>query len=95
MLRIFADHHYLALALDDLAFFANLFNGWLYLHFITIPFLFGAPGDASLGQVIRRHLDRHLITGQNPYIIHSELARNMGNYDMSVRQLYTEFCIRK
>ena len=32
MLRVFADHHYIAFSLYDLAFFANFFNGWFYFH---------------------------------------------------------------
>jgi hypothetical protein len=38
MLRIFADDHYLAFSLNDLALFADLLNGWFNLHFI-IPTL--------------------------------------------------------
>jgi hypothetical protein len=33
MLGIFANYHYASLALDDFALVANLFNGWLNLHF--------------------------------------------------------------
>ena len=37
MLRVFADHHDSAFALNDLTFFANFLYGWLYFHFV--PFL--------------------------------------------------------
>jgi hypothetical protein len=38
MLRVFADDHYLAFSLNDLALLADLLNGWFNLHFI-IPTL--------------------------------------------------------
>jgi hypothetical protein len=38
MLRVFADNHYFAFSLDDLALFADLLYGWFNLHFI-IPTL--------------------------------------------------------
>ena len=93
MLGVLTDYHDTTLALDNFALFANFLDGWLNLHFVTIPFLFGTPSDAALGQVIDRDLDGYLITGQNPYIVHSELARNMGIYDVSVGKLYLEMCI--
>lgn len=71
MLRIFADHHHNALASDDLALIAYFLNGWLNLHYNTIPFLLSPPGNAALGQVVNRNLNRYLITGQNPNIVHS------------------------
>ena len=93
MLGVLTDYHDTTLALNNFALFANLFDGWLNLHFVTIPFLFGTPSDAALGQVIDRDLDGYLITGQNPYIVHSELARNVGIYDVSVGKLYFEMCV--
>ena len=39
MLGVFADNHDFAFSLDDLAFLADLLNGWFYLHCSTIPFL--------------------------------------------------------
>ena len=95
MLGVLTDYHDTTLALDNFALFANFLDGWLNLHFVTIPFLFGTPSDAALGQVIDRDLDGYLITGQNPYIVHSELARNMGIYDVSVGKLYLEVCVRQ
>ena len=95
MLGVFANDHNLALALNNFAFFANFLDGWLNLHSVTIPFLFGAPGNATLGQVIDRNLDSHLVTRQNPYIVHSEFARNVGCYDVSVRELNLEVCVRQ
>jgi len=40
VLGVFADHHDFTFSLDDLAFFADLLNGWFHLHCVsTIPFL--------------------------------------------------------
>ena len=95
MLGVLTDYHDTTLALNNFALFANLFDGWLNLHFVTIPFLFGTPSDAALGQVIDRDLDGYLITGQYPYIVHSELARNMGIHDVSVGKLHFKMCVRQ
>ena len=39
MLRVLADDHNLAFSLDDLAFLADLLNGWFYLHRLYHTFL--------------------------------------------------------
>lgn len=95
MLRVFADHHDPALAFYNFAFFANLLNGWLYLHFSTIPFLFGTPGYTAFCKIVYGYLDRYLVSRQYPYIIHSEFSRNMGINYVSVRQLNLKVCIRQ
>ena len=97
MLGVFADNHYLAFSFYDLALFADLLNGWFNLHFIT-PFLsefvyirlFSAPCDSSLIEVVYRHLNGNLVTGQYSDIIHSELSRNVSRYYMLVGKLYLE-----
>ena len=95
VLGILANYHYASLALDDFALFANLFNGWLNLHFVTIPFLFSTPGDSTLCKVVDGNLNGYLISRQYPYIVHSEFARNVGCYDVSVRELNLEVCVRQ
>ena len=95
MLRVFADHHDSAFAFDNFALFANLFNGWLYLHFVTIPFLFSTPGYTTLCQIVYRYLNGYLVTRQYPYIVHSEFSRNMGIHNVSVGQLNLEVRIRQ
>ena len=95
MLGILTDYHDFALALDDFALFANLFNGWLYLHFVTLPFLFSTPGDSTLCKIVNGNLNGYLVSRQYPYIVHSEFARNMGCYDVSVRELNLEVCVRQ
>lgn len=85
MLRVFADDHDFAFSLDDLAFLADLLDGWFHLHCLYHTFLaiwiaaptsgrsgsFRTPRDASLGQVVDRYLNGHAITGQYLDIIHS------------------------
>ena len=93
MLRVFADYHNSALAFYNFALFANLFNGWLNLHFVTIPFLFSAPGDSTLCKVVYGNLNGYLISRQYPYIVHSEFARNVGINDVSVGKLDLEVCV--
>lgn len=88
MLRVLANYHYDALTLDYFAFIANFLYGWFDFHFTTIPFLFLPPCDSSLCEVVHRHLNRYLITGQNPDIIHPQLARYMSGHRMTVGQLY-------
>ena len=90
MFGVLANYHYDTLSFDDLALIADLFNGWFYFHLITIPFLFCTPGDAALGEVVYRNLNRYLVTGQYPDIVHSELTRNVRGHYMTVGQLYLE-----
>jgi len=94
MLGVLTDYHDTTLALDNFALFANFLDGWLNLHFVTIPFLFGTPSDTTLCQIVNGDLNGHLIARQYPYIVHSEFARNMGIHDVSVRKLYLEMCVR-
>ena len=58
MLRIFADDHYLAFSLNDLALLADLLNGWFNLHFIipTLSLLLSSPGYATLCKIVCRNL---------------------------------------
>ena len=89
MLGIFTDDHDFSLAFDNLAFFAHLFYRRPDLHlnhsfhatykpagglFVS----FGAPGDAPLGQVIRRHFHRHLVARQYPDKVHSQFTGYVG-----------------
>ena len=68
MLGVFADHHDLTVALDDLAFLAHGFDRRSYFHFVCLlssaPYkgaLLGSPGDSAAGQVVRAHLNRDLV----------------------------------
>ena len=72
VLGIFANNHHVAFSLDDFALFANLLYGRLNFHFLNLPFeLFLTPSDSSFREVVYRHLNGNLVTGQNTDIIHS------------------------
>ena len=73
------------------------------MYYYTIPFfsvsalrlLFGTPGNAALIEVIDRYLNGHLIARQYFDIIHTQLARNVRRYDMTVRKLNFEGRVRQ
>ena len=92
MLGVFADNHYFAFSLNDLALFANLFYGWFNLHFIipTLSLLLCTPGYAALCKIVNRNLDGYLITRQNSDIVHSELTRYVSSHYMLIGKLYFE-----
>ena len=92
MLGVFADDHYLAFSLNDLALLADLLNGWFNLHFIipTLSLLLCTPGYATLGEIVNRNLDGYSVTRQYSDIVHSELSRDMSRYYMLVGKLYLE-----
>ena len=96
MLGVLAYNHYDSFSLNDFTFIANFLYGRFNLHDInTIPFLFRAPGDASLCRVVYRHLNGNLVTGQDPNIVHTKLARKMCGYDHIVGKLYFELRVGK
>ena len=51
--RILADNHYFAIALNDLAFFADWLYGSSYFHFFVPPDLLLSPGNSASCQVVR------------------------------------------
>ena len=56
---------------------------------------FCSPRDSSLGKIIDRNLDRDLITGGYLDIVHTELARDVGGYNMLVGKLHFEYGVRQ
>ena len=97
MLRIFADDHYFAFSLNDLALFANLFYGWFNLHFIipTLSLLLGTPGYAALSKIVNRYLYGNLVARQYSDIVHSKLSGDRSRYYVSVGKLYLEERVRQ
>ena len=99
MLGVFANNHYTALALDDLALFAHGLHGRSYLHTVNLhtrtKSLFTSPCDPTAGQVIRAHLNRDLVAGQDLDKVHPELAGNMCQNGVSVANVNGEHCIRQ
>ena len=57
--------------------------------------LLASPGDPALGQIIRRHLNGYLVTGQDLNKVHSELAGNVCQNGVSVTDIYIEHSIRQ
>ena len=95
VLRIFANDHDAALTLDNLALFADGFNGRSYFHVCCLltssnRSVLAAPGDSTAGQIIGRELDRYLVTGVDADVIHAHFAGNVRQYLMPVGQLYLE-----
>lgn len=89
MLRIGADDHHAAFALDDLALLANGFHGRFYLHDVNLlyntrRFLLGTPGDPGFGQVVGRHFHRDLVAGQDADEVGPQLAGNVSHNHMAV-----------
>ena len=101
VLRVLADDHDLAFSLNDLALLADLLYRRLHFHGDTIPFctfelwLFGPPGDTSLIQVINRHFNSNVISGQNSNIVQSELSRNVSGHKMTVGKSHLEGGVRQ
>jgi len=100
MLGVFANYHYATLALDDLTLFAHGFNGRSYFHTVEPPYeikisnlLLTSPGDPASGQIIRRHLNGYLVTGQDLNKVHSELAGNGGQNGVAVADIYLKHCV--
>src|SRR5688572_27640783 len=49
----------------------------------------------TLGQVVRRHLHRHLVPRQDADVIHAHLPGDEGVDRVPVLQLYSEGCVRQ
>ena len=48
-----------------------------------------------MGQIIGRHLNSYLVTGQDFNEIHTELAGNVGQNDVSIANIHIEHSIRQ
>ena len=55
--------------------------------------LLASPGDPASGQIIRRHLQCYLVTGQDLDKVHSELAGNGGQNCVAVADVYLEHSV--
>ena len=75
---------------DGLTFI--LFN----LHMrINLLCLLTSPGDPALGQIIGRHLNGYLVTGQDLNKVHSELAGNICQNGVAIADIYVKHSIRQ
>ena len=61
----------------------------------TLVSLLASPGDSTLSQIIRRHLYGYFVTGQDLNEIHSELAGNVCQNDVSIADIYIKHSIRQ
>ena len=57
--------------------------------------LLASPGDPASGQIIRRHLNSYLVTGQDLDEIHAELAGNGCQNFVAVADIYVEHSVRQ
>lgn len=65
------------------------------LTFILLPpieqcALFTSPCDSASSQIVGRHLNGHLVAGQNLDKVHPELAGNMRQNGVSIADIDTE-----
>lgn len=70
------------------------------LTFILLPpieqcALFTSPCDSASSQIVGRHLNGHLVAGQNLDKVHPELAGNMRQNGVSIADIDTEHGIRQ
>jgi len=61
-----------------------------YFCFLLVP-----VGNPAFAQVIRRNLNLHLVTGQNPDVVHPDLSRNVRKHFETVFELDPELRVRK
>ena len=68
----------------------------LNLHMkLSFPVLLTSPGDPTLCQIVGRHLNSYLITGQDLDEVHAELAGNVRQNGVSVANVDFEHSIRQ
>ena len=99
MLGVFANYHDSSLALDDLALFAHGLYGRSYFHTVNLHMrrasLFTSPCDPASCQVVRAHLNRDLVAGQDLDKVHPELTGNVRQNGMPAADIDGEHGIRQ
>ena len=102
MLRILANDHHVALALDDLALVADLLYGRLNFQcvyhlscFSVGRRLFAAPRYPALRRVVDRHLDLHLVPEQDLDVVLTEFAGDVRGDHHIILQLDFEERVRE
>jgi hypothetical protein len=86
---LLVDNIKLALPPHNLTIGTALFDGCTNFH----DLLFISEYNPSPGQIVWAHLHPHLITRQNPDIIHPHFPGNGSQYFVPVFQLHFEHCI--
>jgi hypothetical protein len=107
---VFANHHHVSVATDDLALVANLLNARANLHISLLLAscrnfsgrsfsadwgLLVAVDDTAAGQVVGRELHNHAVLGEDSDVVLTHLARNVGKNLVTIGQLNAEHRIRK
>ena len=67
----------------------------LHVENFYLKNLLTSPSDSAMGQIIRRHLNGYLVTGQDLYKVHTELAGNVCQNGVSVANVDFEHSIRQ
>ena len=62
----------------------------LGLTFIVVNLLLASPGDAAARQIVRGHLNRDLVTGEDSDKVHPELSGDMRQDDVAVADINPE-----
>ena len=62
----------------------------LGLTFIVVNLLLASPGDAAARQIVRRHLNRDLVTGEDSDKVHPELSGDVRQDDVAVADINPE-----
>ncbi len=79
---------------DYFTFFTDFFYRRAYFHLSRSP-LIKAEGDASLGQIVGRHLYPNLIARKNLDVVHPHLPRNMAQNNMTILEFDPKHCVRE
>jgi hypothetical protein len=91
MLRVaLADDAKNTLALNNLAVFTNCFYGRSHFHIST----FASENNAALVEVVFTDFYDDLVSRQNLDKVHPHLATDVGQDDVTIRQLHSESGIR-
>src|SRR5262245_20290495 len=94
-----ADHTNHALATHHLAVLADLLHGRSNLHdrfsLFTAARLLVAIRDPAARQVVRGHLDRHLVARQDLDEMHPHLARDVSEQTVAVLELHAKRRVRE
>jgi hypothetical protein len=64
-----------------------LFTALLY------ALIFGTPGNAPLGQIVRADFQLYVVALYNSYIVKAELAGNVRGNNVTVRKFNFEICV--
>ena len=75
MAWVFADHHDVAVATNDLALVADRLDAWLHLHGVSL--LLVAIHNPAAGEVVGRKLYNHAVGRQNADVVLSHFAADV------------------